>query len=171
MSMAIGIFSNQAAAIEAVQLLEGAGFRPDEMKVVAKDRESSGRIESETDVHVDELNDLTDARADRSGGDIPLDSPAAAGWAAGFPAGLGLGTYNGTGYPAGVLAYTALNDGGSGMKGALHALGLGDTAAEVCRDAIREGSIVVVAEADGDDSVRKGSAEDVFRRTGAAQII
>lgn len=176
MTMAIGIYENQAAAIEAVQQLEGAGFRAEDLKVMAKDHESSGRIESETDVHVDELNDLTDTRADRSGGDVLLDSPAAAGWAAGFPlaAGLGFGTYNGAGYPAGVLALTALHEGDD-MKDALQALGLGDKAAEVCRDAISEGSIVVVAEAeaeeDVDDSARKAGAEDVFRRTGAAQII
>ncbi|HUC92800.1 MAG TPA: hypothetical protein VMS09_12370 [Paenibacillus sp.] len=175
MTMAIGIYENQAAAIEAVQQLEGEGFRAENLKVMAKNHESSGRIESETDVHVDELNDLTETRADRNGGDILPDSPAAAGWAAGYPlaAGIGFGTYNGTGYPAGILALTALRDGDE-MKGALEALGLGDKAAEVCRDAISEGSIVVVAEAEGDagdDSARKAGAEEVFRRTGAAQII
>ncbi|MBW7455286.1 general stress protein, partial [Paenibacillus sepulcri] len=62
MAIKIGIFKMQQQALDAVKGLEQEGFSKTELKVIAKDREHSRRLESETDVHTDEIQELADTR-------------------------------------------------------------------------------------------------------------
>jgi|GEM_PF-689886 len=199
MSRKIGIFNVQEQAIEAVQALESQGFGPDDLKVIAKDREHAERIESETDVHADELLDLADngdheGRGLLRGTRIPLlglaglgtlgGSAGFAGAGAGYAGGAGAGA--GPALGAGLLAAGAIDgvpdDGDNrGMRSALRSLGMNDEEVDVVGDAIRDGRLVVVAEtdeeADGEstassaDGGKLAAAEEAFRRHGAAQVL
>ena len=62
MAMKIGIFESQSQAIEAVLALEQEGFTKTEIKVLSKNREHSSRIEEETNVHAEEIDELVDTR-------------------------------------------------------------------------------------------------------------
>ncbi|PZD94676.1 hypothetical protein DNH61_17135 [Paenibacillus sambharensis] len=173
MTKTIGIFAKQEQVIGALEDLERAGFKPEEIKVLAKDHEGSRLVESETDVHVDELNDLTDARGGRGdsiGGIIPAGAApaAAAGGGGGYTGGTGYASYNGVAYPAGVLAFGSFAGDDGGMKSALKDLGLNGKEAEVCRDAIRDGGFAVVAETDNSYG---GDAEALLRNHGAQEIL
>jgi len=173
MRQVIGIFDTQEQAIEAVGELERAGFRREQLKVLAKDYESSRRIERETDVHVDELNDLVDTREDS--GEGPLNS---------FPGGFiggagvspvvgatGLSTYNAsTIFPAGAFAWTAYPTGQE-FTSALRALGVGDQATALCTEALNEGRFVVAAEIGQGTGASRAAAEHALRVCGAWEVV
>jgi len=190
MSRKIGIFNRQEQAIEAVQALESQGFGPEDLKVIAKDREHSERIEAETDAHADDMLEI----ADNNEGDgrllagtrIPLLGLAglgAVGGASGFAgAGAGYAAGNGPGLGAGLLAAGALDgvtddEDSRGMRSALRSLGMNDEEVDVVGDAIFDGRLVIVAETDEDDGGeraergRLAAAEEAFRRHGAAQVL
>ncbi|CAM4455822.1 general stress protein [Paenibacillus tarimensis] len=173
MAKTIGIFARQEQVIEAIQGLERAGYKPEEIKVLAKDHDGSRLVESETDVHVDELNDLTDARGGRNdgiGGILPAGAApaAAAGGGGGYTGGTGYASYNGAAYPAGVLAFGSFANDDGGMKSALEDLGLDSKEAKVCRDAIRDGKFAVVAETDNSYGT---NTDSVFRNHGASEVL
>jgi len=173
MQQVIGVFDTQEQAIEAVEGLEREGFRRESLKVLAKDYESSRRIERETDVHVDELNDLVDTREDS--GEGPLNS---------FPGGFiggagvspvigatGLSTYNAsTIFPAGAFAWTAY-PGGRELDGALHALGIRGEAAAMCTEALNEGRFVIAAEVGQEAGDYRSAVEQAMRVYGAKEIV
>jgi Heat induced stress protein YflT domain len=177
MSYKIAIFETQNDAIQALQALERAGFANTELTVIAKDREHSRRIESETDVHADELQDLTDTRSavDQHGlSDPRIIAPIAAspgvGMTGTFTSGM---AYPGTSF---VTAAAFLDDDNS-MNSALSDLGVPSGDLDACRDAIANGAIIVAAETGsgqsngGPDLTRGGAAEAAFRTSGAARIL
>ena len=163
----IGIFDTQEQAIEAVQKLEQAGFRREQLHVLAKDYESSRRIENETDVHVDELNDLVETRKDEG----PLDT-FPGGYIGGASASPGVGAAGVTTYtastifPAGAFAWN-WNREGQEMSSALHALGVGDHAGAICTEALNEGRYLVAAEHEQGADARQSAAEEVMHGCGA----
>src|SRR5690606_24179451 len=96
MPRVIGVFDTQEQAIEAVQGLERAGFRREQLHVLAKDYESSRRVENETDVHVDEINDLVDTRGGSGEGPMDIFPGGYIGAASASPVvgSAGISTYN-----------------------------------------------------------------------------
>ncbi|AJY75666.1 general stress protein [Paenibacillus beijingensis] len=77
MGKKIAVFDREEQAIQALEELRNQGFARDELKVIAKDNEHSRRVESETDVHADELQDLAEARSsDRKDGILPAEPGA-----------------------------------------------------------------------------------------------
>ncbi|WP_274649096.1 general stress protein [Paenibacillus humicola] len=182
MALQAGVFRKEQQAIEAVQALEAEGFARTGIHVFAKNIEHTRRIESETDVHADEVQELTETR-DESGeggryglpGFVSAPLSTAAGFAfLGNSPGVSSSTpYNG----AGVFAAAGMLDGESNMEQSLRALGLDEETAGVCGKAIAEGSIVVAADVDGGSSdggpdlSSGGRAEAVFRRCGAERIL
>jgi hypothetical protein len=173
MPQVIGVFDTQEQAIEAVQGLERAGFRREQLKVLAKDYESSRRVEHETDVHVDEINDLVDTREDSGEGPLNTFPGGYIGGAGVSPvvAATGLSTYNAsTIFPAGAFAWTAYPEGEE-MSSALHALGVGDQAGAVCTEALNEGRFVVAAEIGQGAGERQATAEQVMRGCGARDLV
>ncbi|MBM7568248.1 general stress protein [Paenibacillus sacheonensis] len=177
MSYKIAIFDTQNDAIQAVQALESAGFTPTELKVIAKNRDESRRIESETDVHADELEDLQETRAayDEHGlGDPRIIAPVAVtpglGMSGGFTSGM---AFPGTPF----IAAGVFLDDDTSTNSALSDLGVPGGDVDKCREAIAQGGIIVAADIGnessdgGPDLSRGGEAEAAFRSCGAARIL
>ncbi|NBD23948.1 general stress protein [Paenibacillus glycinis] len=177
MGYKIGIFESQNEAIQAIQALEHAGFTNKELTVIARDREHSRRIESETNVHADELQDLADTRSatDQHGlGDPRVVAPIAA--SPGMPmAGTFAGgfAYPGTSF---VTAAAFLDDDNS-MGSALSDLGVPSGDIDACREAIARGAIVIAADTGseqtngGPDLTLGGTAEAALRGSNATRIL
>ncbi|WP_308638020.1 general stress protein [Paenibacillus silvisoli] len=177
MTYKIGIFNTENEAVAAVQALEQAGFTRTELRVMAKDRDHSRRIEAETDVHADEMTDLLLTRAvadDHSVEDLRVLAPGAP------VSGLGMaGGYIGSlTFPSnGFLVAAALLDDDHNVERALSDIGLSSSDTAPCRDALARGAIIVAADlgdseqADGPDLSRGGAAEAALRSCGAARIL
>ncbi|MGO4111075.1 hypothetical protein [Paenibacillus sp. YAF4_2] len=185
MAKIIGAFASQQEVIDTIHALEQAGFVQGEMKIIAKDGEHSRRIEAESDIHVDELEELASTISGQEG-----DGGRGQEWAAAaaIPA-IGLtggGSWN-PGFAAAGL--TAIGGNLTGdfifgdedrIHGALTALGLDEQEASSCRDSIREGATLVVIDTDesksffdkdgGPDLSRLGIAEGIYRQNGASRI-
>ncbi|MFC4810613.1 general stress protein [Paenibacillus sp. GCM10023250] len=177
MSYKIAIYDTPNDAILAIQALEQAGFVKTDLTVIAKNRENTRRIENETDVDADELQDLTDTRqaADQHG----LDDPRVVAPIAASPGLTMTGPFTGgMAYPGNsFVAAAAFLDDDDSMDSALHDLGVPGGDVEPCREAIARGGIIVAAEIGSDasnggpDLTRGGEAEAVFRSTGATRIL
>lgn len=179
MSVKIGIFKKEQQAIDAIHALEEEGFSKTELQVFARDHEHSQRVESDTDVHADEMEDLTDTR-DHDGAENGLNIPVIGLAAVGMTGGAGTTTSGSMPYYGlGILAASGMLSDDSAMEDALQALGLSEGDAEKCRDAIAEGALVVTADTGADqppagggpDLSRSGAAEAAFRRSGAESIL
>jgi hypothetical protein len=177
MAMKIGIFESESQAIEAVQALEQEGFTNTEIKVLSKNREHSSRIESETNVHAEEIDELVETREYSSEGTalgLGIIPP-------GLTGGLyAAGMLNGSGGPYGngaALVGAGLMSDDDSMKQALSSLGLASDSLSACRKAIMNGDLVVAADIGnnkgngGPDLTRSGTAEAALRRSGAQQIL
>ncbi|WP_171056455.1 general stress protein [Paenibacillus sinopodophylli] len=181
MARKIGVFQTEQQAIDVISQLEQAGFVQGELKVLAKDSEHSRRIESESDVHVDELRELEAASDDE--GDAVFGMTAATGYAgAGANAVMGMTGYGIAPYTVGGNAFAAAVWFGHDEHGStLHALGLDNEETQICSQALQQGSIVVIVETDetksmldkdgGPDLSRQGAAEAAFRSCGASLIV
>ena len=170
-------FESESQAIEAVLALEQEGFTKTEIKVLSKNREHSSRIEYETNVHAEEMDELVDTREYSS-----EDSALGLGI---IPPGLSGGMYaagmmNGSGGPYGngaALVGAGLLSDDDSMKQALSSLGLASDCLSDCRRAIMNGDLVVAADIGNDqgnggpDLTRSGTAEAALRRSGAQQIL
>ncbi|WP_165279982.1 general stress protein [Paenibacillus protaetiae] len=170
----IGIFQTEQQVVNCVQLLQTNGFVPGEMHIVAKDDEHSRRIEHESGLHADELQELAETRYESK--DI-TDSYALAAF---MPMPGGAGTWNGV--PAVYGSYGIWNkQDHDGFTAALESLGLSDDEAEQCINEIRAGKTIVYVESDesptlfdhdgGPDLSRLGIAEGIFRQAGASRVI
>ncbi|UVI31143.1 general stress protein [Paenibacillus spongiae] len=171
MAYKLGLFRHQQQVIDAVQELEKEGFTKRELQVFVKGSEHSRRIEAETGVDADELNEMTDMRGD--GGIVVVPAGIASG------SGPAAGGFTGTAFgdrAAGIVAGDIWGDG-SAMGEALRWLGLDDDDAKECRNAIAEGWLVLMVETSedrsdgGPDLGPAGPAEAVFRRCGAERIL
>jgi hypothetical protein len=169
MSRKLAIFSNQEKAIKSIEALQQQGFAPTEITVLAKDREHSRRIESETAVHVDELMDIAKTVQDHEqhSGTFIVGSMGAT---TGSSPALGA-------YPAvGVIKYDDM-DFSTALESALDGFELDSKQQETCNEAIQGGAIAVIVETDesksdaGSGISRLDTAEASFRSHGAQQIL
>jgi len=177
MSRKIAFYETEYQVIQAIQQLEQAGFVPGELQVIAKDWDHSRRLEAETDVHVDELQDIVDANAGRSSSDDGIPGlPATPILLAGFG---GVNWSNGISAPAVFPSAFAYSD--DEYERALRAFNLDDQETQACLDAVTKGLIAVLVETDdqmtfidkedGADLSRLSTAEGVFRNSGALSIV
>ncbi|WP_028609363.1 general stress protein [Paenibacillus harenae] len=181
MTRKIGIFDTEQQAINAIQQLEQAGFVQGELQVLAKDSEHSRRIEAESGVHADELRELEDTSDERQGlGRMGMAT------AAGFGTPGATAAYGITGYGTSVLfggvfpSVAAALFNGNEHDAALHSLGLDDDEAQLCHQALQNGSVIVIARTDeskslldkedGPDLSRLSKAEAIFRQYNAKAI-
>ncbi|XEC93629.1 hypothetical protein AB6A23_20040 [Paenibacillus tarimensis] len=180
MAKKIGIFANEEQIIRAVRTLENEGFHKNELKVLAKNAEHSRRVESESDVHADELDDLAETRENREHPFfIPYVALGAAITGGGLNTGATAGPSNNVAGGAlfgGLLANDAFTGDNDGVGSAITALGLDEREAALCRSAIHSGSLVIVADT-GESADQSGSgisrldqAEAVFRSCGAVSV-
>ncbi|GGD94574.1 general stress protein [Paenibacillus nasutitermitis] len=179
MAIKIGIFKTQKQALDAIEALQQEGFTENQLKVIAKDREHSRLLESETNVHTDEIQDIAETRDHMEDG-IGIPAIGLAGTGVGTAGGVGVnsGGAGATYYGAGILAGDGILDDQTDMGDALHALGVTGSDAEKCRDALAEGCIVITAETDADQpsnfatNISRGdTAEAVYQRAGAERIL
>lgn len=187
MATKIGIFKSERQATTAVQQLLQGGFAPGDIRVIAKDGYHSRALEAESGVHVDELNELVDTRerradSDYDGGELRQGNLVGVSVAAMGSAAYGTAGYAG-GMPYAAAAYYAATDM-NGRDGsydrALATLGVDDAKLSACREAVKDGSAIVVVstsesktllEKDGGPELSTlGDAEAVFRSCGAAHI-
>ncbi|WP_020620213.1 general stress protein [Paenibacillus daejeonensis] len=179
MGKKIGVFKMEQQAIEAVELLEKEGFSAGELQVLARDSDHTHRIEAETDVPTQEVQEIAE---NNDGGvvGIPL---AVGGMGVGNPGGstaagntYGAAPAVGAGFFGGLFRRDFRSDDNDGIRDALRTLGLGSKEADSARDAIREGSLLIVVDLEDDaektDSGinRLDKAEAVFRSSGAIDI-
>ena len=182
MARKIGIFETQQQVIDAISQLENAGFKPGDIMVLAKDGEHSRRIESETDVHADEIMDLEETRHNAHTGINEIGSA----YPSGFPlapaamaygnSGFGGGTASGTGMPFAV-SYDFF---GREHERPFRALGLDHKESEMISREVERGAYALIAQTTeskslldkdgGSDLSTLGVAEAVFRTCNASFI-
>ena len=156
-STIVGVFEDRRRAEQAVEDLRRAGFRDDQIGLVARD--AGGRV---TDVNR------------RDGGETYAEEGAVAGAIAGAGVGslVGLGVLAGVvpvigpAIAAGTLATILMNAAGgadiAGLAGALIGWGIPEEEAEYYESEIKEGRYLVTVRADG----RYGEAWAILQRHG-----
>ena len=180
MGKKIGVFKMEQQAIEAVELLEKEGFTAGELQVLARDTDHTHRIEAETNVPTQEVQEIAESNDGRGGMGIPL---VVGGMGVGNPGGstaagnsYGAAPGIGAGFFGGLFRRGFRSDDNDGIRDALRTLGLGSKEADSARDAIREGSLLIVVDLEDDaektDSGlnRLDKAEAVFRSSGAIDV-
>lgn len=182
MAKKIGIFESQQQVIGAITQLEDAGFKPGDMKILAKDSEHSRRIEAESDVHVDEMRDLEETRNDATTHTETIGTAYSSGigdssiaMSYGFT-GFGGGPTAGGGFPLAV-SYAFI---GNEHERAFRSLGLDSKEAELCCREVERGAYALIVETTeskslldkdgGPDLSTLGVAEAVFRSCNASLI-
>ncbi|MHA6480612.1 hypothetical protein ACX1C1_01540 [Paenibacillus sp. strain BS8-2] len=182
MAKKIGIFESQQQVIGAITQLEDAGFKPGDMKILAKDSEHSRRIEAESDVHVDEMRDLEETRNDARTHTDTIGAAYSSGSADsalamsyGFT-GFGGSMTAGAGFPLAV-SYSFI---GNDHERAFRSLGLDNKEAELCCREVERGAYALIVETTeskslldkdgGPDLSTLGVAEAVFRSCNASLI-
>lgn len=180
MGKKLGVFKLEQQAIEAVEMLEREGFASSELQVLARDSEHTHRIEAETNVPTDEVQEIAEDRGDGRVIGVPL---AAGAMGVGNPGGsmaaganYGAAPAAGVGFFGGLFRRSFRREDGDGMRDTLRTLGLGSKEADLASEALREGSLIIVVDLEDDaektDSgiSRLDKAEAVFRSAGAVDI-
>ncbi|MWC30054.1 general stress protein [Paenibacillus sp. MMS18-CY102] len=187
MASKIGFFQTEAQATAAIQQLLQEGFTESDIRVIAKDRFHSRMVESESGVHVDELQELVETlHHDADGG---LDNGAMRQNALAGASVIAVGTPYGGISSAGAVPFataayltaSALTVEDSSANRALIALDVEHNHLDQCREALKAGTtLVAVSTSDsasllekdgGPDLSRLGNAEAVFRNNGATDIL
>lgn len=183
MARKIGIFQSERQVVDAIEQLEQSGFTPGEITVLAKDSEHSRRIEAETDVHADEMLELSRTNYRSRGDDGTAEAVEGAGvFATPVAPAYGLASF-GSGSPAsGAGAMFAIPSlvTDDNFDRAFRTLGLDAKEASLCSREVMAGGWAVIARTDeskslldkdgGPDLSTLGIAEAVFRRCGASRI-
>lgn len=183
MAKKIAIFETQRQVIDAVTQLESSGFKPGDLMILAKDSEHSRRIESEADVHADEMRDLEETREDYASHMDTVGNPYSTGLgiapaAMGYGySGFGGGTASGTGIPF-ALSGALIGDE---HERAFLSLGLDHKESRLVSGHVERGAYALIAETTeskslldkdgGPDLSTLGIAEAVFRRCNASLIV
>ncbi|GKU76256.1 general stress protein [Paenibacillus sp. L3-i20] len=181
MAKKIGLFDSEQQVVDVINQLEQGGFTGGEIKVLTKDMSHSRRIESETDIHADEMHELANTYS--SDGD---DSYVGVGTtnmygAANVVGGYGLASFGGSPAVGGIYSFGSsfpfLN---FNELSAYRALGLEKDEAELCHSGVENGAVAVIVETDeskslmdkddGADLSRLSVAEGIFRTYGATRI-
>lgn len=183
MAKKIGIFESQQQVIGAITQLEDAGFKPGDIKILAKDSEHSRRIEAESDVHVDEMRELEETQNDAGTREETIGTAYSTGMGNssvamtyGFTA-FGGGPTAGTGF---LLPVSYAFIGGNEHERVFRALGLDSKESELCCREVERGGYALIVETTeskslldkdgGPDLSTLGVAEAVFRSCNASLI-
>ncbi|MBD2844912.1 general stress protein [Paenibacillus sp. IB182496] len=175
MSRKIAVFQKDEDVIETVEELQRKGFGQEHLKVLGKDHEHTRRVEEETGIDAEEIQDLAETREEQDATRTGLAAPF-------FLGGMGTGGTShasGTGAapyaPAagvglfGWLTGKRYSDDDEGIGAALRALGLKKDEAHEAREAVRAGDIVVMVESD--DDAKLDEAEAVYRSHNATRLL
>jgi len=156
-STVVGVFNDRAQAQQAVKDLRQAGFREDQIGVVAREGESVAGAEHVTD------------KGSHVGTGAATGVAAGAGigalWALGIAAGIlpGIGPVISGGILASILASAAGGAAIAGIAGALIGLGVPEHEAQYYENEFHQGRVLVTVKADG----RYDEAWAILQRHGA----
>jgi uncharacterized membrane protein len=154
----IGVFRTRDEAIRAIETLKDRGCRSEDISVIAKDQDSIGSIEEETDTKLEEGL----AAGATTGGVL--------GGVSGLLAGIGALAIPGVGpiVAAGPIAATlggaVVGAGAGGLVGALVGMGIPEDEAKQYEEYLNEGEILVMVDANAE---RKYRVYDTFRNNNA----
>lgn len=168
MAWTMGIFEREQQVLDAARRLREAGLGDASLRVIVKNEESAPLLSSQDEVPVEGVAGVreTRERQEREGNEWDGDGEAV------VPAVAYLGTLQGSGTAgntAPVAAYALTRDGDDDLEAAnvLRGMGIPDSAADACADALRGGKFVLTAEEDGEAV----PAEELMRETGAIDVL
>lgn len=143
MRIGIGIFDHEEHVLNAVEALQEAGVRDEEIRVIVNNRETAPRLDSSSGVRLEALIELQELREEEDSVIAPL--------IAGYPGG---GFMSGNLYTGNVAAGPALfsTESISGTDAdagdVMQAIGIPESAAKRCGQAAAAGNYVLIATAD-----------------------
>ncbi|GIO11280.1 hypothetical protein J19TS2_08350 [Cohnella xylanilytica] len=168
MAWTMGIFEREQQVLDAARRLREAGLGDSRLRVIVKNEESAPLLSSQDAVPVEGIAGVreTRERQEREGHEWDGDGEAV------VPAVAYLGTLQGfgtAGNTAPVAAYALSNVGDDDLEAAnvLRGMGVPDSAADACADALRGGKFVLTAEEDGEAA----QAGELMRATGAVDVL
>ncbi len=159
---AFGIFSTRTQAEECVDALIRAGFRSDDISVLAPDQKATKELATEKNTKAPE------------GATTGATTGGAIGGTLGLLAGIGalaipgLGPFIAAGPIMGALAGLGVGATAGGLIGALVGMGIPEYEAKRYEGRVKDGGILVSVHCDDSDWVSK--AKDVLKRSGAEDI-
>lgn len=163
MTVNIGVFEKQEEVVEAIRLLREAGVDHDDIRVIVKNAENAPLIASNTDVPVEDLTGIQEAREHQPGPDGTFPIGAAA-----VPASTGIGTGNPEGLGGGfaVGAFHLLDDDRDHTERVLRDVGIPKHAADRCEEEVGAGRYLLLAETEEDTN-----ASSLLRHAGASDVL
>ncbi len=158
----VGVFDDPGDAERALDALKAAGFRPEDVGVVARDTREIGR--GETSAPAEESGNPTGGLL--AGGMIG----GVAGWLIGIGALAipGLGPIMAAGALATTLGGAALGAAAGGLIGALVAMGIPEEEARGYEASVRGGSVLLTVTVNREEQVREASR--IFARFGGGDV-
>jgi hypothetical protein len=157
-----GIFSTQAQAEQGVDALQAAGFRSDDISVLAPDQQTSKELAAEKNTKAPEGTTTGATTGGALGGTLGLLAGIGA---LAIP---GLGPFIAAGPIMATLAGLGVGAATGGLIGALVGMGIPEYEAKRYEGRVKEGSILVSVHCDDSDWVSK--AKDILGRAGAEDI-
>src|SRR3954447_15383076 len=159
---AFGLYNSRAQAENAVEALQQAGFRSDDISVLLPDQQSSEEFAHEKNTKAPE------------GTTTGVSVGGALGGTLGLLAGIGalaipgLGPFIAAGPIMGTLAGAGAGGAVGGLIGALVGMGIPEYEAKRYEGRVREGGILLSVHCDSSDWVDRG--KDILKRTGAQDV-
>jgi uncharacterized membrane protein len=157
----VGVFGDTGRAERALNGLKDAGFTPEQVSVVAKDKQD-----------VAQMSDNTDMVAEGAAGGAVTGSVL--GGIAGFLVGIsalvipGIGPIVGAGIIGSTLAGAGIGAATGGLVGALTAEGVSEEDARGYEENVRQGGILLSVRAHGDTQAQQ--AQQVFQSAGGSDV-
>lgn len=157
-----GIFTTQVQAEQGVDALRAAGFRSDDISVLAPDKQTSKEFAAEKNTKAPE------------GAATGATTGGALGGTLGLLAGIGalaipgVGPFIAAGPIMGALAGLGVGAASGGLIGALVGMGIPEYEAKRYEGHVKEGSLLVSVHCDDSDWVSR--AKDILKSAGAQDI-
>ena len=157
----VGVFDGPSHAEQALNGLQGAGFMPEQVSVVAQDKRDVQQLAEHTDMAGEGA-----AAGAVSGGLL--------GGVAGFVVGIsalvipGIGPIVGAGILAATLAGAGIGAAAGGLIGALTGQGVPEEDAQGYQESVRAGSVLLTVHALSDAQAQE--AKDIFDGSGGGSV-
>jgi hypothetical protein len=161
----LGIFNNRAQAEICIDILWNAGFRNDDMSVLASDRRVARELTAEK--HTKTEHPADDAEV---GATLGIEIGAGLGLLAGFAVlGIpGLGAFVAAGPILGTLMGAGIGAAGGGLIGALIGWGISEHDAHRYHERVKAGAILLAVHSDNPGW--RDKARQILERNGAQDI-
>jgi len=139
----VAVFEDRDDAQDAINALRDAGFRADDISILARDRDTAGQLADDTGTEM-----ATGAATGALAGGL---LGGVAGWLVGIGALAipGVGPIIAAGPLAAALGGAAIGAAGGGIVGALTGMGIPEDEAKYYDEEFRRGGIVITAQARG----------------------